>query len=188
MPSDFEVAQKVWEQALDLQKHFNDILFRLRSFFFLFLGAAATFAAKSDVMRSLVEHPASVLLLAPVVAVYALDRFYYHLLLVGAVEAARRIEEQHPALRLSETIRAANLSSTLFGRVTRGREKVTFFYAMPMTVAAGLLASGHFGWLGGVVAAVLVAAAFASIERRQGLMEEERFSTERPAEELRVTE
>jgi hypothetical protein len=66
----------------------------------------------------------------------------------------------------------------------RGREKVTFFYAMPLTVAAGLLASGHFGWLGGVVAAVLAAAAFASIEERQAAPSQRangrEFSTERP--------
>jgi hypothetical protein len=34
MPQDFDVGQRVWEQAIDLQRHFNDILFRLRSFFF----------------------------------------------------------------------------------------------------------------------------------------------------------
>ena len=101
---DAELEIEVWKQALALQQHINDILFRLRSFFFLFLAAAATFGSKGS-FSGVLDFPSNLVLLTPAVAVYLLDRFYYHLLLVGAVEAARRVEAKRPVLRLSETLR-----------------------------------------------------------------------------------
>lgn len=171
--SDFEVAREVWKGAIDLQKHSNDILFRLRSFFFLFLAAAATFGSKTSDPAAL-GFPEDLLLVTPALGIYILDRFYYHLLLVGAVHAARRVEVRYPALRLSEVIREANVSSTiLFAR--RGRQKVTLFYAVPIVAAVVLLSRGALGgraWGAGAVTAV----AFAAIETIKGALESRRFA------------
>jgi hypothetical protein len=43
-PSATPATVEPWKQALDLQKHFNDILFRIRGLAFAFGGAAVAFA------------------------------------------------------------------------------------------------------------------------------------------------
>lgn len=127
-----------WTQALDLQKHFNDILFRIRSLAFAFGGAAA------GVMFTRVSEPKSLAdvrwlgLSAPWIALYVVDRLYYHELLQAAVRFAEAIEERGEAPAICTALTAANR------RTLHGRVKVSFFYWFPL---AGLtFAAVGSGW------------------------------------------
>lgn len=90
-----------WKQALDVQKHFNDILFRIRGLAFAFGGAAVAFAMARP------EAPAALSswrglgrgLAAPWIALYLMDRAYYHELLRASVRFAEDIEARGQGAR-----------------------------------------------------------------------------------------
>lgn len=148
-----ELAREVWKQAIDLQKHFNDIHFRLRAFFFGFLGTIAAVVTglvvsgkaeeRTDLLQSFPSGSAArfviaVFLLAPGFALWVLDRFYYHPLLAAAVDRACEIEKDVPGLKLSSALRDDNQQERFFF-VRRGRAKVTLFYGTVSAAMMGLL-------------------------------------------------
>ena len=150
-------ALEVWKQALDLQKHFNDLHFRLRAFYFGFLGTLAavrsgllgTHAASAGAL-TLPEAPfarvvVSALLVAPGVAVWVLDRFYYHPLLSAAVDRAAELERRVPTLHLVSYIRAQNHEAKVLW-VRQGRAKLTLFYGTLNAALLGLLHSDRPWW------------------------------------------
>jgi hypothetical protein len=114
-----------WKQAIDLQKHFNDILLRLRGLAFTFGGVAVAF---------LVVRPGGppapearwLGLAAPWLALYLMDRLYYHELLRAVVRVAEEVEKAGKAPRISTVVTAWNR------RTGRGSLKVSLFYALPL--------------------------------------------------------
>ncbi len=171
--SDEECYREVWKHAIDLQKHFNDILFKVRAFYFGFLGIIGTAVAAILFSNSggdaLARFPVglkrlflTVLLVAPGVAVWMLDRYYYHPLLVGAVKLAARVEEIVPRLMsVSTTLRIENHSAKFFS-VSRGRAKVTLFYGW-ITVAIVALLNADCWWIA-TLSGVVVGAVFWALE------------------------
>jgi hypothetical protein len=158
--STVDEEKELWKQAIDLQKHFNDMIFRIRAFFFGFLGTVVAVRGLAGIHIGGTgafdpKHPdlplehrflVLALLLAPSLAVYMLDRFYYHPLLVGAVRVAMEIEARRPALRLSATIREENHGHTVLRLVKQGRAKVSLFYCALISSLVGLVLIENLIW------------------------------------------
>jgi hypothetical protein len=88
-----------WKQALDLQKHFNDILFRIRGLAFAFGGAAVALATTRPEAPAILSSWRGLGLAAPWLALYVMDRAYYHELLRASVRFAEEIEATGGAAR-----------------------------------------------------------------------------------------
>lgn len=137
-------GRAAWAQALDLQKHFNDILFRIRSLAFAFGGAAAGVLLARAADPTKVADVARMLdrgrwlgLTAPWFALYIVDRLYYHELLRAAVGFAEDVERRGEAPPLCTALTRAN-RQTGFGRI-----KVSLFYWLPL---AGLTYAVSSDW------------------------------------------
>ncbi|NBC45557.1 hypothetical protein [Corallococcus exiguus] len=165
-----ERNREVWKLVIDLQKHFNDIHFRLRAFYFGFLSVIATAVAallfSTAMSEAKTQFPAgslkrillSVLLVTPGVAVWSLDRFYYHPLLVAAVDKAIEIEKSSPRLMsISTHLRSTNHASVFFA-ASRGRSKVTLFYALITAAMVGILNADE--WCVAIVSSVVAGLLF----------------------------
>jgi hypothetical protein len=148
---------EVWKQAVDLQKHFNDILLRIRNFYFLYFGVvvagiSSSLGKDNSILTALKAHLSFWTYLAaitPALALYFLDRFYYHELLRGAVMVAKDIEKKYSSLNMASRIQDVNHNARLFWIVRTGRRKVTVFYALPLIVGAAVL--GNWLWALGML-------------------------------------
>ena len=152
---------ETWKQAHDIQKHFNDVLFKIRNFYFLFIGAIGALSEKLPLLRASPRWEL-LLVLVPWVSIYLLDRFYYHPMLRAAVRAAESIEKNRPGLSLSTEITAQNHRSQIAGVVRSGGAKVTLFYALPMSALAAYLF--HDTTKDGLLSACLVLMIFWGLE------------------------
>lgn len=141
-----------WKHIVGVQMHFNQMLMQVRNFGITLVVAtiaAAGFAIKENVTASIQGHQVSIsslLILGGLIgwlSFYVLDRWYYHMLLVGSVAKAQEIERamlnSMPYIDLGDAI-------TRYSRVRfkgssdaeiRGRDKLDLFYF----VVAGLLAA-----------------------------------------------
>ncbi|MEX2164506.1 MAG: hypothetical protein WD823_09715 [Sulfuricaulis sp.] len=112
---------EIWKTVVDVQKHFNDIEMRVRGLFITMILAIS--AAQGFLMDKglAVTHGQVKILYAtfiPLLGVvgtllfYFVDRYWYHRLLIGAVNHAIKIESKFsaeiPELSLSESIGAAS--------------------------------------------------------------------------------
>src|SRR5208283_3868031 len=104
----------VWKQTVDVQKHFNDLELTVRNYAVTVLAALlglGGYALKGGFQTTLFGHTASVasliLLFAilPLLTFYIMDRWWYHRLLLGAVEHGMFIENRWgrfiPEIRLT---------------------------------------------------------------------------------------
>jgi hypothetical protein len=172
---EMDTTVTLWKEVVDVQMHFNDMLMRTRNYaltlLLAILAGSGVALEKSEVID--LAHGvgqislASVLLLLGVLgllAFYALDRFYYHSLLVGAVSKGVEIEgwlfPTMPAIDLAGVI-------TTHSRLTWGpfkiyaRHKLTIFYlslAVLLTGMASLVKNVGVGKQKDTVGSVLCAA------------------------------
>lgn len=111
-----KLYQNEWEAVLETQRHFNNLTIKFRGFAltgFIFLtGAALT--AEGIFMIGDID---SILMLITFfwIAAATLDIFYYHRLLIGAVEYAYEKFDQHEWLKLKG----------FFGLTTKVKQTVT---------------------------------------------------------------
>lgn len=119
-------AVEQWKLALDLQKHFNDILFRIRGLAFAFGGAAVAFATTRPEAPAMLSSWRGLGLATPWIALYVMDRGYYHELLRACVRFAENIEAKGEAPPLCTSITAGN------HKTGSGRVKITVFYWLPL--------------------------------------------------------
>lgn len=109
---------EVWKTIVEVQKHFNDIEMRIRSLFvtmILAVAAAQGFLMEKGLSLELGEMRILYATFMPVLGAiagllfYFMDRYWYHRLLLGAVNHGRKIEEEYqnemPELSLSEAIK-----------------------------------------------------------------------------------
>ncbi|GIW37272.1 MAG: hypothetical protein KatS3mg073_1417 [Meiothermus sp.] len=130
---------EAWKEAQRTQTHFNDLLMRIRNFAFL-IAAAVVGAATSLAPRQQLDDFTQIGWLfigaiVPWVSLYILDRYYYHVLLIGAVKYAEKIEQEYPILGLSTSITELNRSNKVLLAST-GRSKVSVFYGLPFIALA----------------------------------------------------
>jgi hypothetical protein len=112
---------ELWKQTIAVQQHFNDLELRIRNFaitaFVAVIGATA-FAFKENLQFTLGIYSGSLataLLVAGIVswlAFYFMDRWWYHMLLVGSVvhglELEKELEPHFPNAHLTRTIGKAS--------------------------------------------------------------------------------
>ena len=132
-----------WERTIRVQQHFNDLELRIRNNAVIvlaaFIGAVGAVVSKSDT-TSATTLP-SVLLLTALIAwsaFYVMDRWWYHMLLIGAVKHAELIEKRFPdmpELHLTGSIGDAS-PLNVFGAEIHSSTKMDLFYG---TVGLGLL-------------------------------------------------
>jgi hypothetical protein len=132
-----------WKYIVGVQMHFNQMVMQVRNFGITLVVAsigAAGFAIKEGVTTTVQGHRISVsslLVLGGLVgwiAFYLLDRWYYHMLLVGAVAKATEIERAvrstMPYIDVGEAI--THYSRVRFrqlgGAELRARDKLDAFY------------------------------------------------------------
>ena len=109
---------EVWKTIVDVQKHFNDIEMRIRSLFvtmILAVSAAQGFLMEKELSLELGEIKILYATFMPILGIiagllfYFMDRYWYHRLLLGAVNHGRKIEVEYqkdmPELSLSEAIK-----------------------------------------------------------------------------------
>jgi hypothetical protein len=138
----------IWKKVIDVQLHFNDLELRIRNFAVSLLVGAIGAAGLAMNANTRVTLFGTRYLLAPFVLVaglvgwlsfYAMDRFWYHNLLQGAVRQARTIEERLkatlPGITLSTEIRKAS-PSKLGNIEIHSSTKMNIFY---LVIAAVLL-------------------------------------------------
>lgn len=107
----------IWKKTIDVQSHFNDLELRIRNFAITLLvalltGAGLTLKDNISVVIFGYSLPVAVLLiftaLVAWVSFYLMDAFWYHRLLLGAVEHGKKIEQQ-----LKELIPFIDLTTTI---------------------------------------------------------------------------
>lgn len=140
-PAPTGTAIEAWKQAVDLQKHFNDILFRIRGLAFAFGGAAVAFAMTRPEAPGVLSSWRGLGLATPWLALYLMDRAYYHELLRAAVRFAESFEERGEAPALCTAITAGN------HKTGSGRLKITLFYWLPLAGVSFAATSRWTAWL-----------------------------------------
>jgi FMN phosphatase YigB (HAD superfamily) len=139
---------EVWKKTIDVQQHFNDLELRIRNYalttFVAVVGAAGLVLNQhiEIVLAGYVFPLSAILLIGGLLAWFAfyfMDRFWYHMLLYGAVEQGTYIEARArvilPELALTHTIGRASPLRFL-GFEIHSTRKIDFFYGL---VAASLV-------------------------------------------------
>lgn len=134
-----------------MHQHFNDLELRIRNIAITVVGAllaALSFTYKEGIETEIhgVIVPAGVaLVLAALfawVGFFFMDRFWYHILLKGAVKHSMRIEEKYsvaiPAITLSATITEASNAIKPFGLKLNSDRRLELFYAVGFLILLGV--------------------------------------------------
>lgn len=132
---------EVWKKTVDVQQHFNDLEMRVRNFAITFVAAlivAAGFTYQQNLEVIVFGHRLAAglgLLIAafiPWTAFFLMDRYWYHVLLKGAVTHASKIEDslkdKVPGIALSQTISDVSGKVKILGRTMNSDSRVTYFY------------------------------------------------------------
>jgi hypothetical protein len=144
---EFKLVVDIWKKAIDVQQHFNDLEMRIRATGVTILTAifAATAVVLKDGAKAVsifgnsFSSPAPLIIFAGLVAwgaFYLVDRWWYHRLLHGSVEEAKRIEDltkDRPLkLNLSHAIgKASPIKIVSFGKFSieiHTNLKIDLFY------------------------------------------------------------
>ncbi len=133
---------EIWKATIDVQKHFNDIEMKIRSIAVGGLGAllgAAALSYREGLTASIgsIVIPISVYVLVAALvfwlALYFMDRFWYHRLLMGSIYHGQAIEEKYedvlPELSLTKSI-GKESPFDLFGKTFHSKDKMDSFYGV----------------------------------------------------------
>jgi hypothetical protein len=174
----------MWKQTVTVQQHFNDLQLRIRNFAITVFGAvigATAFALKENLHLAVGGFDASLastILLAGALswlAFYFMDRWWYHMLLVGAVLQGIALEEE-----LQAHFPNASLTSTI-GRNSPIR--YGFAVTLPIAIAGAcgvyLLAPTAGVSLANVLLAVLVLLPLLSIVSISVLKNDKKLSKDK---------
>jgi len=135
-----------WKVTIGVQKHFNDLSLRIRNIALTILGVFLTIAAFSlkekvfiEVLNNDVPMTSIIILLSIIIwfAFYYMDRFWYHILLMGSVKHGSFIEKKYskefPEMGLTKAVSAESASQILH---SKGR--LNLFYFLIGVVLVGL--------------------------------------------------
>lgn len=139
----YENILQVWTKIIDVQQHFNDIALRIRNIaltVFTFIIGGIGFTTKDNLSITILDNavPYSTLLAALGViiigAFFYMDRYWYHNLLVGAVNQGRMIENKwgniFPEINLTNSIGKESPHSFLFKWKIHSKHKFFIFYGI----------------------------------------------------------
>lgn len=134
---------EVWKKTIDVQQHFNDLEMRVRNYAITFVGAliaAAGFTYQQSLEITIFGYQIAAglgIVLAAFVpwsAFFLMDRFWYHILLKGAVAHASKIEDalkdKVPGITLGQTISDVSGKVKIFGVAMNSDKRLTNFYRL----------------------------------------------------------
>jgi hypothetical protein len=156
---------EMWKQAVDVQKHFNDIEMRIRGLALTALTFAlggATLAvkdARTTVFFGLKVQLGAVVLVAGLIVwlgFYFMDQVWYHRLLIGAVVYGERLEEilrvDLPEAGLTKSISTHSvyplrlkLGKRQWKYDLRSKQKIRIFYLLIAAILLVLAILTQFG-------------------------------------------
>lgn len=145
---------EIWKKTVDVQQHFNDLEMRIRNFAITIIGvliAAVGFTYQQGLENTLFGfHFAAGLGLIVAAAVvwlgfFLMDRYWYHILLKGAVKHAGKIEDQLkdrlPGITLGKTISEVSGGVKIFGVTMNSDRRLTNFYILGFLMLAVVFVS-----------------------------------------------
>lgn len=149
-PDDYVI--EAWKQTVEVQKHFNDLQLKLRTFIITLLIAvigAAAFAIKEKAVVPVFGQPIAVSTVAVLAGFVATLAFYlmdfgYHMLLKGAVGHCIAIEDKYEncmEIQLAKTIKRSS-SFSLLGAKIDSNKRLHYLYRCILVALAGI---GVFG-------------------------------------------
>lgn len=134
-------AIEIWKKCVDVHQHFNDLEMRIRNFAITVVGAliaAVSFTYQQGLQSTIfgVVMPAGVGLVAAAAfawgGFFLMDRFWYHVLLRGAVMHSAKIEERYadaiPGIGLGKTISEASGNVFILGIKMNSNRRLEAFY------------------------------------------------------------
>ena len=134
---------EVWKKTVDVQQHFNDLEMRIRNFAVTIVGvliAAVGFTYQQSLETTLLGFRFAAglgLVIAAAIVwlgFFLMDRFWYHILLKGAVKHASMIEKKYkdrlPFIGLGGTISEVSGSVKIWGVTMNSDKRLTNFYRL----------------------------------------------------------
>lgn len=144
----------VWKKTVDVQQHFNDLEMRIRNFAVTIVGvliAAVGFTYQQSLETTLFGFKFAaglgIVLAAAIVwlGFFLMDRFWYHILLKGAVKHASLIEKKYsdkiPFIGLGGTISEVSGSVKIWGVTMNSDKRLTNFYRLGFGMLAVIFVS-----------------------------------------------
>ena len=142
---------EVWKTCVGVQQHFNDLEMRIRNFAISVAGALIA-AVSFTYQQGLETHilgttlPTGVgLVVAAIfswVGFFLMDRYWYHILLKGAVAHAGKIENRYkdeiPEIGLGKTISEASGNVKILGMKMNSDRRLTSFYVLGFIILGAL--------------------------------------------------
>lgn len=146
-------AIDVWKKVIDVQQHFNDLEMRIRNFAISIVGvliAAVGFTYQQGLETTLwgLKFGSGLgLVLAAIIVwwgFYLMDRWWYHVLLKGAVTHAAKIEDAYkdrvPGIDLGKTISETSSKVEVFGIRMNSDARLRNFYILGFVMLAVIFA------------------------------------------------
>jgi FMN phosphatase YigB (HAD superfamily) len=134
-------AIELWKKCVDVHQHFNDLEMRIRNFAITVVGAllaAMSFTYQQGLQIEIFRQPVPAGLGLVVAAIFAwggfflMDRYWYHMLLKGAVDHSAKIEKRYadviPEIELGKTISEASGNVTVLGMKMNSNRRLSAFY------------------------------------------------------------
>ena len=138
---------EIWKKCVDVHQHFNDLEMRIRNFAITVVSAiiaALSFTYKEGLVTTLfgVSVPAGLGLVAAAIfawgGFFLMDRYWYHILLRGAVQHSASIESRYgakiPGIGLGTTISSVSGNVKIFGFKVNSNRRLELFYAGGMVM------------------------------------------------------
>ncbi len=148
--TDKKLLLEAWKQCVDVQMHFNDMEMKIRSLAVTVITAIS--GAIGYLLKENIHYQKEFIVLLSFVGAaawlcfYLMDRFMYHKLLIGAVNAGIKTEKELKDLginvTLGEKIKEASPLKNLFGHnlEMHSDQKLDFFYiTVPCICINGIL-------------------------------------------------
>ncbi|MBX9721753.1 MAG: HAD hydrolase-like protein [Candidatus Obscuribacterales bacterium] len=136
-------AIEIWKKCVDVHQHFNDLEMRIRNFALTVVGALIA-AVSFTYQQGLQTHifgaaiPAGLGLVGAAffawLGFFFMDRYWYHVLLKGAVMHSAKIEKRYaasiPEIGLGMTISEASGNVKIFGMKMNSDRRLEVFYSV----------------------------------------------------------
>lgn len=149
--TDKKLLLEAWKEVVNVQMHFNDMEMKIRSLAVTVITAIS--GAIGYLLKENIHHQKEFIVLLSFVGAaawlcfYLMDRFMYHKLLIGAVEAGikteKKLKELGIEVSLGEKIKHASPLKNLFwsNLEMHSNQKLDFFYiVVPLICINGILA------------------------------------------------
>lgn len=138
---------EIWKKCVDVHQHFNDLEMRIRNFALTVVGAliaAVSFTYQQGLHTHIfgINLPTGMGLIVAAIFAWAgfffMDRYWYHVLLKGAVTHSAKIEKRYaesiPGIELGKTISEVSGDVKIFGIKMDSNRRLEAFYLVGLAM------------------------------------------------------